>query len=60
MLRSLPDPLPDIRPGFATPRIESSEVNLEFVAWLKTRGFISSWRRGSFFDDDIRMNMFRK
>jgi len=60
MLRSLPDPLPDIRPGFATPRIESSEVNLEFVAWLKDRGFISSWRRGGFFDDDIRMNMFRK
>lgn len=60
MLRSLPDPLPDIRPGFGTPRIESSEVNLEFVAWLKARGFISSWKRGGFFDDDIRMNMFRK
>ena len=60
MLQSLPDPLPDIRPGFTTPRIESSEVNLEFVAWLKDRGFISSWRRGGFFDDDIRMNMFRK
>lgn len=60
ILQSLPDPLPDIRPGFATPRIESSAVNLEFVAWLKDRGFISSWRRGSFFDDDIRMNMFRK
>jgi len=60
MLRSLPDPLPEIRPGFSTPRIESSEVNLEFVAWLKARSFISSWRRGGFFDDDIRMNMFRK
>lgn len=60
ILRSLPEPLSDIRPGFATPRIESSEVNLEFVAWLKSRGFISSWKRGGFFDDDIRMNMFRK
>lgn len=60
MLRSLPKPLSDIRPGFATPRIESSEVNLKFVAWLKDRGFISSWRKGGFFDDDIRMNMFRK
>jgi len=60
MLQSMPEPLPNIRPGFATPRIESSEVNLEFVTWLKDRGFISSWRRGSFFDDDIRMNMFRK
>ncbi|WP_370168916.1 YobI family P-loop NTPase [Sinorhizobium fredii] len=60
ILNSLPDPLPDIRPGFATPKIESSEVNLKFVTWLKDRGFISSWRRGGFFDDDIRMNMFRK
>jgi hypothetical protein len=60
MLRSLPEPLSDIRPGFATPRIESSEVNLEFVAWLKARGIISSWKRGGLFDDDIRMNMFRK
>ncbi len=60
ILQSLPDPLPDIKPGFATPRIEWSEVNLKFVTWLKDRGFISSWRRGSFFDDDIRMNMFRK
>ncbi|MDF2620276.1 MAG: DNA-binding protein [Xanthobacteraceae bacterium] len=60
ILQSLPDPLPDIRPGFATPKIEYSEANLQFVTWLKDRGFISSWRRGSFFDDDIRMNMFRK
>ena len=60
ILHSLPDPFPDIRPGFATPKIEYSEVNLKFVTWLKDRGFISSWRRGSFFDDDIRMNMFRK
>ncbi|MEA1014667.1 P-loop NTPase fold protein [Sphingosinicella sp. LY1275] len=60
ILHSLPDPFPDIRPGFAMPKIEGSEVNLEFVTWLKDRGFISSWRRGGFFDDDIRMNMFRK
>jgi hypothetical protein len=60
ILQSMPNPLPDIKPGFAMPKIESSEVNLEFVKWLKDRGFISSWRRGSIFDDDIRMNMFRK
>lgn len=60
ILHSLPDPLPDIRPGFTMPKIEGSEVNVKFVTWLKDRGFISSWRRGSFFDDDIRMNMFRK
>ncbi|WP_176414908.1 YobI family P-loop NTPase, partial [Haematobacter massiliensis] len=60
ILRSLPDPLPDIKPGFSTPKIEGSEVNLEFVTWLKDRGFISSWRKGTLFDDDIRMSMFRK
>lgn len=60
ILHSLPNPLPDIKPGFATPRLEASEVNLKFVTWLKDRSFISSWRRGSFLDDDIRMNMFRK
>lgn len=43
-----------------TPRIESSDANLEFVAWLKTRGIISSWKRGGLFDDDIRINLFRK
>ncbi|MDP2049603.1 MAG: hypothetical protein Q8K33_12040 [Cypionkella sp.] len=59
ILHSLPDPLPDIRPGFASPKIEGSDVNLEFVTWLQDRRFISSWRRGVF-DDDIRMNMFRK
>jgi hypothetical protein len=60
ILQSLPDPLPEIRPGFATPKIEGSDVNLKFVTWLKERGFISSWRKGSLFDDEIRMSMFRK
>lgn len=60
ILRSLPDPLPDIKPGYATPRIEGNDVNVAFATWLQDRRFISSWRRGGFFDDDIRMNMFRK
>ena len=40
MLGTLPEPISDIRHGFATPRIESSEVNLQFVAWLKSRGLL--------------------
>lgn len=60
ILLSLPEPFSDIKPGWGTPRIESSEQNLELVAWLKTRGIISSWRRGGLFDDDIRINLFRK
>jgi hypothetical protein len=60
ILHSLPDPFPDIKPGYATPKIAGNEINAAFVTWLQDRGFISSWRRGGFFDDDIRMNMFRK
>lgn len=60
ILLSLPEPFSDIKPGWGTPRIESTEVNLEFVTWLKARGLISSWKRGGFFDDDIRINLFRK
>ena len=60
ILLALPEPFSDIKPGWGTPRIESSEANLKFVAWLKTRGIISSWKRGGLFDDDIRINLFRK
>jgi len=60
ILHLLPRPLRDIGPGWATPRLESNDVNVEFVTWLKKRGFISSWAKGGIFDDDIRMHMFRK
>lgn len=60
ILQLLPDPLPDIKPGWAIPTIKGSEVNVTFVTWLKTRGFISSWKQGGFWDNDIRMHLFRK
>jgi hypothetical protein len=60
ILSQLPYPFSDIKPGWDIPRIKSTAVNLEFVAWLKARRFISSWSRGGFFDDDIRINNFRK
>jgi hypothetical protein len=60
ILQSLPEPLSDIKPGWTTPTLETNEVNLEFVGWLKTRGLISSWRQGGLFDNDIRINLFRK
>ena len=60
ILALLPDPFSDIKPGWSTPRVESTDVNLEFVAWLKSRRIISSWSRGGLFDDDIRINNFRK
>lgn len=60
LLQVLPYPLPDIKPGIGVRRLESNDTNLEFVTWLKKRGFISSWTQGAFFDTAIRMNMFRK
>lgn len=60
ILRALPAPLPDIKPGWVTPKLEGNEANLKFVTWLKSRGFISSWKQGGLFDNDIRMNLFRK
>ncbi|MGO7687061.1 ATP-binding protein [Rhizobium ruizarguesonis] len=60
ILQALPAPLPDIKPGWVTPKLEGNEANLKFVTWLKSRGFISSWKQGGFFDNDIRMNLFRK
>ena len=60
VLQALPRPMPDIRPGRITPKIGGSEVNRAFATWLQARGFISSWKQGGLFDDDIRLNMFRK
>ncbi len=60
ILLSLPKPLSDIGPGWATPKLEDNEVNVAFATWLKERGFISSWSKGGLFDIDIRLHMFRK
>ncbi|MDO3445430.1 ATP-binding protein [Agrobacterium sp. V1] len=60
ILKALPDPLPEIKPGWVTPKLQGNEANLKFATWLKSRGFISSWKQGGFFDNDIRMNLFRK
>ena len=61
ILQSMPSPLPDIKPGWGTPRLADTPVNVEFVGWLKSRNIISSWSRGTgLFGDGIRINLFRK
>jgi hypothetical protein len=60
ILSLLPEPFSDIKLGWGILRIESTDVNLKFVAWLKGRRIISLWSRGGFFDDDIRIKLFRK
>lgn len=61
ILQSMPSPLPDIKPGWRTPRLADTPVNVDFVIWLKARNIISSWSRETgFFGDSIRINLFRK
>lgn len=60
LLRALPHPLPSIGPGWSTPKLPANDTNRAFAIWLQARGFISSWKQGGFFDNDIRLNMFRK
>jgi hypothetical protein len=59
-LSLLPELFSDIKLGWGILRIESTDVNLKFVAWLKARRIISLWSRGGFFDNDIRIKLFRK
>ncbi|MEQ1597456.1 MAG: P-loop NTPase fold protein [Casimicrobium sp.] len=59
ILTLLPAPFSDIKPGWDVPRVDNTDVNTEFVEWLKARRIISSWSRG-YFADDIRINNFRK
>lgn len=62
VLASLEAPFSDIKPGYGTPRIESTAENRELVRWLEARRFISSWNQGGWLglDNDIRINLRRK
>jgi hypothetical protein len=55
-MQKLPEPFSSIKAGWTKPTIKKTEVNVEFVKWLKERGFISSWREER---DDIRIHLFR-
>jgi hypothetical protein len=60
ILDVLPEPFSEIKTGHGSPRINKSDVNIEFVTWLKSRNFISSWSLVGFFVEEIRINLFHK
>ena len=61
ILQMMPSPFPDIKPGWSTPRLADTPVNVEFASWLEARHIISSWSKDKgFFSDSIRINLFRK
>lgn len=59
-LINLPRPFSEIKTGYMTPRLENTPENKDLVRWLDSRNIISSWSEGSFFTDDIRVNLYRR
>ena len=59
VLSQLPEPFRDIATFGKSPKIEGTEVNRQFAAWLKQRGIISSFVN-TVFGDEIRIHTFRK
>lgn len=60
VLANLPKPFSEIKTGYTTPRLENTPENKDLVRWLDSRNIISSWSEGSFFTDDIKVNLYRR
>ncbi|WP_313587238.1 hypothetical protein [Aquidulcibacter sp.] len=56
ILEQLPLPFKDIKLGYLRPTLPDTEGNVELVTWLEERGIISSWSRGGFGRQVIRVN----
>lgn len=59
VLVSLPRPFSEIKTGYNTPRLKNTPQNQDLVTWLDSRNIISSWSEGTFFPNDIRVNLYR-
>ena len=59
VLSKLPRPFSEIKTGYGIPRLENNPDNQDLVKWLDSREIISSWSEGSFFSNDIRVNLYR-
>lgn len=60
VLANLPKPFSEIKSGYNKPRLKNTPENRDLVRWLDSRNIISSWSESSFFDDDIRVNLYRR
>ncbi len=60
VLANLSKPFSEIKTGYNKPRLENTPENQKLVRWLDSRNIISSWSEGSFLDDDIRVNLYRR
>lgn len=59
VLANLPPPFSEIKTGYKIPRLENNPDNRDLVSWLDSRNIISSWSEGGFFNNDIRVNLYR-
>lgn len=60
ILTILPRPFSEIKTGYARPILKNSSDNMELVKWLDSRNIISSWSERKYFDDDIKVNLYRR
>lgn len=60
LLASLPPPFCEIKTGYNIPRLMNTAENQNLVKWLDSRNIISSWSKGGFLTDDIRVNLYRR
>ena len=60
LLAGLPKPYSEIKSGNYSARLPHTADNLALVEWLDARNIISSWSKGGWFSDDIRVNLYRR
>jgi len=58
-LLNLPKPFSDIKTGWSAPKLEKTSENQQLVTWLDSRDIISSWSDDRFFNDKIKVNLYR-
>ena len=60
ILTMLPKPFSEITTGYHVPVLEMTEQSVELADWLKAKEVISSWSKGGWFGESIRINLFRR
>lgn len=60
ILGDLPRPFSEIKTGYATPRLKNNSENRDLVRWLDSRKIISSWGEDHLFNNDIKVNLYRR
>lgn len=60
VLANLSKPFSEIKTGYSTPRLENTPENQKLVRWLDSRNIISSWSVSNLFNDNIKVNLYRR